>query len=370
MKLMTWNIFNELSQHMPPEDFATTSFCFLLRQDSNLTLFLLKEILKRESKSLHIIRKLVPSDFEVVAQETYLVEGKKKRKIDIRISARNFLRVLIENKMGAQVTERQMRDYFQIAQNLRKRREAEETYVLFITEREIPGKLEFENLKEQNFLHCLWADIFDILRTYSTRNLPPEKGYYVSSFLEFLEGKGVLSFKGFAAADYSSAWHRYSDFRDNAKALLREIKKRIEKKGFSAWSKEPIEEDVRIGLNFRKKNWKWTVALWTGFELIPIRGKSGDEVWYSVDLWFRKRFREYLRKNFKDETDEAAEALGNDFAVEWDQDMIYLSYVCKRLPKQVQDQKRLFFKFVDYTIDVLEKSGLLILIDKALKEYE
>jgi len=48
MKLMNWNIFNELSQHMPPEDFATTSFCFLLRQDSNLTLFLLKEILKKE----------------------------------------------------------------------------------------------------------------------------------------------------------------------------------------------------------------------------------------------------------------------------------------------------------------------------------
>jgi hypothetical protein len=363
--LLKKNMFSELAQHMPNEDYFTTCFSFLLRQDRKLTHFLLKEILKREYKVTQVIRNLEPSDLEVNAQETFSIEG-GRREIDIKISAKNDLVVLIENKLGAQATKAQIRDYLKIAKNLQDRGQAKEAYVMLITNRDIPRELALE-AKEQNFLHLRWSDIAALLGLYSARQLPYEEKYYLSSFLEFVEEKGILSFKGFFATDYGAAWQKYSEFKDNAKTLLDELKSPMKRRGFEAREKAPIEGDEEIGLSFRKKNWKWTVRLWIGFDLAPRVGESQDRVWYSVYLTFRKRFREELRKNF-DQTAEAESFLEDDFEVEWDQDHIYRSEELARLPRNMQQQKRMFFKFVDSAIDKLEKSGILSLVDKTLKE--
>lgn len=363
------NIFIELSQHMPPEDYFTTCFGFLLRHDRRLTTFLLERILSREPRTLRAIHRSKLADIEVKIQEAYLV-GHRRRKIDVRIAIGNTLHVLVENKLGAQASAAQIRDYLKIAESVRRRQQAREAFVFLITKHALPLALVRQTGKNLNFVHCQWADISGILREYLARRLPVQKAYYVSCFVQFMEGLGILSFKGFSSTDYGSAWSKYSELRDNVRPLLQEIKRRMEKRGFLAWSKEPVERDYSIEFTFRKRSWRWLIGLDIKFDLAPKRGEKIDRVWYTIELWFRKRFRETLREKFKDDTDEAASYLEKDFDVEWDQNSVFRSEELTRLPRKMLDQKQQIFDFVDTGIGMLEKSGLMTLIDKTLKEYK
>jgi hypothetical protein len=62
---------------MPDEDYFTTAFSFLLRQDKELARSLVKKILERTSKKPLTDKELMSSGLKIRTQETQVVAGRK-----------------------------------------------------------------------------------------------------------------------------------------------------------------------------------------------------------------------------------------------------------------------------------------------------
>lgn len=133
------------------------------------------------------------------------------------------------------------------------------------------------------------------------------------------------------------------------------------------------DENEYLGCWFRRKSWKRRFGYDVCFDLAPLSGKKKQEVWFNVRLWFQKGFREFLRGNFYTETVEIAEKLGEDFDVEWDLDRIGTSVTLEDLIKNARSkdvQREKMLNYVDETIDVFEKIGLISLLEKGVTKYK
>jgi hypothetical protein len=108
------------------------------------------------------------------------------------------------------------------------------------------------------------------------------------------------------------------------------------------------------------------------FELAPYRDDKKQRVWFIVILKFIKTFRETLRKECLNESDNSSSALGKDFDVAWDQDEISKSIELQEILKGVrpgQKQKKRILDFTRATIEKIENSGFIKLAEKTLKQY-
>ena len=363
------NIFARLSEYLPEENYFTNCFAFLLDSNKPLTLFLIKELLGRKSVKSETLEQLKPEDLDIHTQRSYFL-GKHRIITDIRVSASNKLCVLIENKLRGQISDIQIRNYLQLREKLVKESRMNEVFVFLLTLRQkIRGKSDMHD--RGKFLHFTWSDINDLLKTYSFSKKEKSK-YFLESFLEFMEEKGMESFSGFQLKKYGSAWELYARFRKNAILILKEVIERLPKEDFRTGFQE-LDEDCYLGCWFRKKTWKKRFGYAVYFDLAPLSDKAKQEVWFNVGLYFQKGFREFLRGNFYTETAGISEKLSEDFDVEWDLNRITRSITLWDLITNVKSkdtQRKIILDYVTETIGIFEKIGLTSLLEKAVTKYK
>jgi len=362
------NIFSNLSTYLPQENYFTNCFVFLLKSNKPLLLFLIKELLKRKSVKSKIITELKPEDFDIQTQRTYFLGGDRII-TDVRIFATDKLCILIENKLRGQISDVQMRKYLQLLENVVKENRASEVFVFLITmHKKFHGKLDTH---DRRFLHFTWLDINDLLKTYSFSQRGKNK-YFLNCFLEFMEEKGMESFSGFSLKKYGTAWEVYANFKKNAKLILNEVTENLPKKDFVIGFEEK-DEDCHLGCWFRKKIWKRRFGYDVYFDLDTLAGETTQRVWFNVSIYFQKGFREFVRGNFYTETSAISKKLGEDFDVDWDLNYIERSVLLKDLVKSTTSkevQRKKLLGYVTETIDNFEKSGLISLLEQAVKKYK
>jgi len=285
------NMFFDLSRNLPEENYFTNSFAFLLRNNEDLVVFLLERLLKRGASCQEMIR--IPRKERVVIA-TQVQFPTERSVVDMSILIGDKLAFFVENKVWGTVFPSQVKKYLKVRENYLSQHVDSQIFIIFLTMLKNAPKW-FNNMEEnENLFHCSWSEINDYLRDFISKRSGTNKKYYLSSFLEFMESKGMKSFSGFKLKDYSSHWREYSKFREDAKLILKELKGAMLKMGFISYPKEdPNEGEDFIRYYFHKKNWKWRLYYHVQFELAPDTDGGKDYIWLCVSLFFQKTFREF-----------------------------------------------------------------------------
>src|SRR3990172_12917759 len=275
-RLTTQNFFSELSNAMPPENFLTNCFAFLLRENFALPKALFAEFF--------------PSIFQHTYVESITTQYGMVKIADIRIhlEGRRDYELVIENKLGTQPYERQIAFYLSKPHR----------YVLLIAQsRDI--SFTSKTSHDPRFHALSWAEVYERLvscaRKPQFRNMVPS----LNQFLEFLRSLGVRMIDGFEKSEVGSAWERYQRFRMAAEAFLEGISKKM--RGYEPrWYDSLKNGEFGYQLTSKKNR---RCPYWVGFEL-----KHGKAM-LSVGVFFYPQFRQHLRDKFLEETDKVEDAL-------------------------------------------------------------
>jgi hypothetical protein len=343
------NVFLGLSKNMPKENYLTNCFAYLLRNDKKLLLFLLDHITKGR-KDLINIQNIRGHNYKVETQVSFY-----NGIIDMMIELEDGPKILIENKIG-KPNASQLRKYLKYGHPL-----------ILITKNSLPKDIEKDGEISANkrFFYITWKKIVDLFESYLECNKKYKRyKIFISQFLKYIsEQMGIEPFSGFKQ-EYGPSWQKYVEFKKNAKAIMEEIKEKMEKKGLksSDWNYNEIE----FGYEFRTKKYGWKFYYYVGFGL-------NHHVHINVGIWFQKKFREFVRKNYE-ETENISEKLRKKgFCITWDKDKLnrveYLKDLIKAT-KQKDEQKKKIIDFITETINHLEESGLINILEKAAKEYK
>lgn len=352
--MKTENVFIGLKEHVPPENYFTECFAFLLRNNKQLLKRIINDMLKKKGKKSKTILHLKSDDFGVKTQVSY----GRKGIVDIVISCDDKARIFIENKLRAQLRKKQLRNYRKLFES--EKQECDEVFVFLITQR------MQESDKSESLLRFRWLEVNDLLKNYVE-----ERGYpFLKEFIEFMgEYEYMNSFSRFKPQEYGCSWEEYIAFTENVNPILNELKRMVGKKGLKPKDDSELEY---IGFWFYTKDGKRKFKrfwYWVGFAL------SNGSVHFGVELDFQKKFREDLRdkSRYYNETREIQEKLSkHEFEMEWDHDYIAKDIKLINLMKGTRsrnEQKNKIINFLKETIKLIENSGLIALLQKAEREF-
>lgn len=158
----------------------------------------------------------------------------------------------IENKVRAPISHEQVKKYLEIRDAYLERHATSQVFIMFLTMWKIPEWFNVISRREK-LLHFYWSEINDCLRTFLVKEGEAKSKCYLSSFLEFMESKGMKSFSGFKSKNYAENWSNYAEFRDNAKLVLDQLKEAMSHKGLICHPKESPQEEDYIGYSFIRR---------------------------------------------------------------------------------------------------------------------
>jgi len=349
MMFLKKNIFSELSRNMPRENYFTNCFAFLLGQNRRLLLFVLRKILCNRARHLISYSTLRKSEYSIESQ-AFSSQGV----VDIKISFPGVVDVFVENKLAAPVSARQLRRYLDSM-----------AVVILITERSLVEGIPTDMLENERFFHTTWNQMKDQIEFY-LHNLERDrnKRFFLSEFVRFMGEMGMKSFSGFAKEEYGPYWQKFAEFRESAKVVLDEVKEIMEKQGFESRS---IDESDEFGYRFLSRRFRWKFRYRIQFDVVE------DMAYVTVFVEFQKTFREFVRDEYYNETEEVVEKLGEDFEVEWDKDWVYRTIRVRELVKGTRSkdvQKKKILTFIMQTLRKFEDVKLIELLRKAAIEYK
>lgn len=369
------NIFQELGDHMPQEDFLTAAFSFVLRQDPHLTKFLLENLFV----NLNVFRGLDASvaELSVRTQERYAVLRKRRasRIVDLRISIGKKLLVLVESKIGAEVDQRQMDDYIQIARS--HRRAATDVYVLLLTEYALPSDIVATLPNDKNLLRRRWLEISEIIEMYA-KTKRTVRSPYLLSFIQFMDDQGMSGFTGFLPRKQSSEWEGFYELRRSAQLVLDDIKDEMKLKGFQVYKEDrDIEERLRIedaylGRTFYRKKWNLNFYYFVGFDLPRTSRRLSITVTF---MSHTKGFKEFVRERYDEKLEKIIGRLEKESFIRGPDNGKWFAFRTTTLDQLLrnarspQEQKRRILLFVNRALIEFRKSGMERLVMAAHRKY-
>ena len=186
------NIFIILSKHQQSqENYFTEAFVYFLKflrdydpEKNKQNMQLLCDILNEICDTNRFVK---DSPINIKTQFTdFLQNGLGIPDINIETEG---LKILIENKMGAPVTERQIRNYKKIIEELSQNKEIIEAKVILITQYDIDLPQNVEDVPKK-YWHQVYYWVKEIIDKYKS-NFDKHTSTVTSQFLEFMEDRNM-----------------------------------------------------------------------------------------------------------------------------------------------------------------------------------